>query len=1339
MDRIVRQIYPARRTEEVRPRYFSEYASHNNIVLLGDPGAGKSHLFQAFAGVEGGRYVTVRSFLATPVTDKGESLFIDGLDEKRAGRGDRDTVDALVGKLFEAGPSKVRLSCRAADWLGESDLASLKPFFEQSGGEPVVLHLATLNESECRVVLQAQGLASAEADAFLKESNDRGLREFLENPQNLLMLLRVVKSGRWPETRRELFELCTSLMLEEADTDHALKELGAMSAEELRPVAGATIAARLISDIDGIALTEQAGTSSVPGYRSIDFFNRSLVRAALTRRVFVAGPVSGSVDYAHRTTAEYLGAQWLADAVREGLPLLRVQALLGVDSQPAPELRGLHAWLAVHLPEHAQRIIDGDPYGVLTYGDAASLSPSNCAYLIKALGRLSQTDPWFHRGEWESPAIRALSRADMIEEFRNVLGSEDAGFGIRSVVLEALALGTPQPSLKYDIVAVVASLKTSYAERRYAVRALLRLGDAGKKELIDLYLNRLGARIDDLRLRVDILRALYGDPFTPEDVAALIDDVWSNPAELPGGVLWFLADALPLSDLPTILDGIRPHKRTEAVGRRNSWQIGNYFERILIKAWNELQEIEPARALRWLETLSGFRDSYSGGRDEFRMAIGAKPERLRSLADRFLEEIIPGDQRWIEFFQFQEMTLHLLGSDEMLALLLHHLAKAQPGTPKQQFLYEAAFSFAWHRDAQGGVSAFETLYELGDTDGSLRSIRDAAISAKLPDGYLKLKIGQHDREAKDEKGRERNRAQFDADVAAIRDGSHAGWLSFLAEIYYGMFSDLDGKVTPQQRLASIIGEANVPAAMGGLNAAIARSDVPGFQAIVHAAAKDEIYSWWRALLIAADEQFSIKHDLSVFSDDRLSALIALELIEPISEEGAQGPIWRVAAWKKAALEQRPALVHGAYKAIARVGLGKGAQYVDGLRELLAEPAFAPFRIATVLELLREFPNANAQWLDEMLEAMLATPEAHAGLLHLAGPIIDGEVSVDAQQYDQWLAVGYLLAPSRFEKMLEEAARARPKLIFYIRDFAGRRHGHGVQSVVLTLPELEFIAKLTGALYPSTSYPSDGWSGDTNPWDASEYFKALVNLISANPSDVAAQALARLERLPELASYKELLLNARARQRIRRQEAAYDRPDWPHTLRCLTKGPPATVADLYAVLIWHLDDVRAQLAHGNTDGFKVFWNLDSYSRPISPLPEETCRDRLVDLLRVRLLPLSVTVEPEGHMARDKRADISVAMPNRKILCELKRDYHSEVWTAAQEQLERFYAHDPDAQGFGLYVVFWFGEKRPVAIPPPPGGKTRPQSASEMEQMLTELIPPDRKERIAVRVIDVSGLI
>jgi hypothetical protein len=71
--------------------------------------------------------------------------------------------------------------------------------------------------------------------------------------------------------------------------------------------------------------------------------------------------------------------------------------------------------------------------------------------------------------------------------------------------------------------------------------------------------------------------------------------------------------------------------------------------------------------------------------------------------------------------------------------------------------------------------------------------------------------------------------------------------------------------------------------------------------------------------------------------------------------------------------------------------------------------------------------------------------------------------------------------------------------------------------------------------------------------------------------------------------------------------------------------------------------------------------------------------LVTLLRPALAPKGITVEPEGHMVADKRADISAAMPMRKILCEWKRDYHADLWTAADQQLERFTRMIPKPKG------------------------------------------------------------
>ena len=170
MTRAVRQTNTAADTpQDAAPHQFTDFAGQANIILLGDPGAGKTHLFKEAAAAEQARFIKARAFLNTPAAMlQGQVLFIDGLDEKRTGRGDRDTVDELVVKLFAVDPPRVRVSCRAADWLGESDLAALRPFFEQRG-EALVLHLESLSQPEQLAVLVGQRV-DAEAESIPQPS-----------------------------------------------------------------------------------------------------------------------------------------------------------------------------------------------------------------------------------------------------------------------------------------------------------------------------------------------------------------------------------------------------------------------------------------------------------------------------------------------------------------------------------------------------------------------------------------------------------------------------------------------------------------------------------------------------------------------------------------------------------------------------------------------------------------------------------------------------------------------------------------------------------------------------------------------------------------------------------------------------------------------------------------------------------------------------------------------------------------------------------------------------------------------------------------------------------------
>jgi hypothetical protein len=57
--------------------------------------------------------------------------------------------------------------------------------------------------------------------------------------------------------------------------------------------------------------------------------------------------------------------------------------------------------------------------------------------------------------------------------------------------------------------------------------------------------------------------------------------------------------------------------------------------------------------------------------------------------------------------------------------------------------------------------------------------------------------------------------------------------------------------------------------------------------------------------------------------------------------------------------------------------------------------------------------------------------------------------------------------------------------------------------------------------------------------------------------------------------------------------------------------------------------------------------------------------------------------------------------------------------------------------GVPSFLRFGDKRGTPVPAPPRGLPQPQSAAEMEAMLRGLLPEEKRDRIAVIVLDVSG--
>jgi predicted NACHT family NTPase len=79
-----------------------------------------------------------------------------------------------------------------------------------------------------------------------------------------------------------------------------------------------------------------------------------------------------------------------------------------------------------------------------------------------------------------------------------------------------------------------------------------------------------------------------------------------------------------------------------------------------------------------------------------------------------------------------------------------------------------------------------------------------------------------------------------------------------------------------------------------------------------------------------------------------------------------------------------------------------------------------------------------------------------------------------RQRDLWLTAAYMLAPNEYQAVVEREAKARPGLVFDLRDRSGFAHHGQPGENALSLAQLEFMARLTGALYPAASPPSSVW-------------------------------------------------------------------------------------------------------------------------------------------------------------------------------------------------------------------------------------------------------------------------
>lgn len=1298
-------------------------------VLLGEPGAGKSCAFEQEATACDGALIRAREFIELPPVPewRHKTLFIDGLDEMRAGSNDgRKPLDAIRRRLAELGTPSFRISCREADWLGDSDRVALELLARDAGVR--VLHLDDLSETAKLTLLEYEGVVDGEA--FLRRADEHRLGDLLGNPLTLKLLADTVGKGdAWPQTRQDLYRLACDQLAQEPNPEHrAAKRADALSVADLLDAAGRLCALLLLSGSEGIALDAGDANAAYPALENLRIADAAMLRRAVQTRLFVSDGGDNHRRPIHRTFAEYLTAHHLAQRIQaHGLPLSRVLAWMGgSEAGVVAGLRGLHAWLAVHCAACRDALVERDPLGVLLYGDAAGFGSADRLHVLQALEREARRYPWFRNVDWRSHPFGALGKRDMAETLRPYLDSparDEASQAFLDCVLDALIHGEAIPELGPSLMAIARDASYWPAVRRHALEAWQRSSKdvAPLLALMDEIRRNTVEDADD-ELLGHLLEELYPRFIDPAQIVAFLHP--PKRMSLIGSYLYFweyqVLDRTPALQLPNLLDAIAAVPLLPDGSGDHPFRdlIGELIARTL-----ECQEMTPdvERLVTWLNLgLDPYRDSRIDGKHSARIAawLTQHPAAYQSLILHAGKQC-PNDDDFRQHIVDHEARLYNAAAPDGFDAWCLVQAESQTSDVRAKYLFDKV--------VQSRV--FKSGWERLDVDDlhswcAIRPRFQPWLDASLQCEWHEWRRRNVARKLTQEEADKANRADWlrhlRSYIGVIEDGSAPPGVFYdLARAHEGKFAGAQ-KGGPSQRMEKLFDEdaALIQAALIGLRRCVTRVDLPTATDIVDLAQEgSEHYIRLPCLvgmrLVHEDDPQSIL----ALGDDVLMRMLAFRFTYDIGDRPD---------WLSLLLRERPALVADALVAYATSMLKAGHEHISSLYALAHNAEWSVVAALAAPRLLQSMPHRlkknQGRYLDVLLVAALR--HARQALLPLAAARLKLG-SLDAGQRVMWLASATLLDQDLHATALEAYVGRSQTRAAVLASFLRTRRGE--MAAYDDLPDnlLHLFIRLLAPTVSPRQMHLDGWVGPDQ--ETAQYVGHLISQLSTRPGLPVRQALESLLRDKRMSAWSNEIRHALEAQRVVSREADYRAPDVQALAEALSDGKPANPADLAALTAEHLREIGEALRHGDTNGYRRFWRGDE------PALENDCRDYLLDLLRPRLLPANIEAQKEGYFAEDTRADIRVSYRAGTwvVPVEIKRDRHPEIWRAAGAQLTR-YAQDPAAGGYGIYLVLWFGGQR---MPLPPSG-SRPRSADDVERELNDILTPAERNRIQVVVLDVS---
>ena len=439
------------------------------IVVLAEPGAGKSALLESLAGKLGVARIRARRFRNMPCAPQGTALVIDALDE--VAKLDRAATNTVIEMACAGHTGTVILASRSSEW----DEAQTRYVEDCRGIEPTIVRLRPFDEHEQKQLFDAE-LPGEDFDAFQGEVSRVDLMPLLGNPQFLILFAKAyIQRGRRFSSKNLIFSDAVERLASETGVSIVARQRPPTA--KIIACAEEIFAKLLLSGSAGLSVMERVQDEGYPYGRSLFADDPPELEHVLSSGLFKATSDANQHEPIHRIVAEYCAARYLTRRLADNadrLSLRRCFAVIAPNGVVREELRGLLGWMAALGNQAVQdRAIALDPYAILANGDPSLLTASSKRNLLERLRQLSEVDPYFRRADsWRRFSVSGFFNSGLVEDLRPLLAGNGQRSHLRGLLLELLSGSEAANSLGDELQAIMLNAGAEYAERILAYRCL---------------------------------------------------------------------------------------------------------------------------------------------------------------------------------------------------------------------------------------------------------------------------------------------------------------------------------------------------------------------------------------------------------------------------------------------------------------------------------------------------------------------------------------------------------------------------------------------------------------------------------------------------------------------------------------------------------------------------------------------------------------------------------------------------------------------------------------------------------------------------------------------------